>query len=113
MNPISSTSTPSLATTLTPQQQAAEALLGGGTSALPSSATAQQEADAAVVDISGVSSGDATGVTQTLPSGATPSETEASQLVAALSAEIVGQGTAAAQTTAVLSASTAYDLLKN
>jgi hypothetical protein len=102
---------------LTPQQQAELGLLGGSTSAPLTSApltsaneTPQQEADAALVQLSPAST--ASGIAAELAAGATPQEAEASALVSQLASDITASGPAAASIYSQLSARAAYSLVK-
>lgn len=104
--------TPPSGAALTPQQQAELGLLGGNTSAPLTSPneTAQQEADAALVDLSPAST--APSVSAALAAGATPEEAEASALVSQLASDISASGPTAASIYSQLSASATYSLTK-
>lgn len=111
MSAISGVGDPSLqGATLTPQQQAEEALLGGSPSGLLPGATPQQQADAALVDLSDAST--AAGNLGAALSGGPASLSEAGALVDQLTAEVTAQGAGAANAFKLLSATAAYSLTK-
>ena len=100
-----------LGATLTPGQQAEQALLGGvaGTTA-GSSQIPSQEGEAALVGLSGAANAGSSGITQVAPK--VPSAAIASQLVSAMAAEISAAGPTAASVYSLLSASETYLLTR-
>jgi hypothetical protein len=100
-------------TALSPQQQAEMALFGGGTAtpSVSSGETSEQQANAALVDLSAASTVPSLG--SQLANGATPQEAEASELVSSLAADISSSGSGAASIYSQLSAYATYALTKS
>ena len=114
MSSITSTGNSALTgAALSPQQQAELALFGGGTASPPvsSSETPDQQADAALVDLSAASTAPSLG--SELAAGATPREAEASELVSSLAADISSSGSSASSIYSQLSAYATYALTKS
>lgn len=111
-----------LSGSLTPTQTAELALFGGGSTqstgstgstgtSSSSNETPQQQADAALVDLSAAST--VPSVSSMLANGSTPLEAEASELVSSLSADITASGSSASSVYSQLSAYATYALTKS